>query len=1454
MQPLINSVNYPNSLTVLEKIEADTSPAGTPAVVFPLETVHAVNFNYLYSEGIIDIDGKLTPKFANISLPWLDQSFEDEVKKLLGLPIVSGSSSAPTLHSVLQYLLNSTNFSGKIEIIGGYLRKLILSQPTFIFSALERLGISHPEKIVIPPAPIPPDCDIRCTVLKISDDYTYRLSRGIYDLVKERMGDDFIEAEKITKKKFYHCDGNNQYGIITFRGNENLDFELMVIKELKRRSLFVHDSIRIVINSLVMGKTATILCVSDHGLQPIIDLLTGMVHIDKPEEVEQMGWPMLMSYYTRGYTSPQTLAENCMLQTSLPHHPYDLLQRCLKNHHVNNNSAAIALLFNSSVSLDSNFVIIKTLWDALPKKESHVKEDLLWAIKKLIKEEHVDFHVVVSCMQVLALLHLHSSDNSVKLVRHHQEYWIQIRIDDNYLLLPFQIEKALDDISLVNVEKIFLILLQAWTPKICVQRNSQIVKYGKMLQLNIGRLKEKILSNSVGLPIQAVLQSIESDPNFLLEICSKLPDFMESNRNNPVQTYFFSMLEQLFPIYSGTFSRAKEFSILEFRTRWMVALAETHEPSLCRLASSLFSQNQNAYNAHTRILLINNFLPQDPFSAMNVFDCLIDFDVSLFFKITHALKATPEGKIYLKTACREKIKSLIQANLPLSQQVLTHRSSPFFCDFELTKECFQKTISMDHEISFNRLEELLEIMLTICFIRTEFPDKPEIKLECCQLIISSLSKLQKDQILLTTSLIERLNNCSKKICEYLRGHDLPKDLYDFAALMQKLPIPFKNQQDLIWSLRELLKQEEDIQFILKGIKLVKNVPEDTKGDLALLIKEIRNSLKGDPLTSAEFFLNDVPEIYGEGFSEEFQDQAYAISRNISKKEASLKLSVQLLKKYKISKPEIWNKVFLKAYTSKDKEIRLLTLPLIFEFGEYCEGVCWTKTLETAYLHKNQIIYDLIDKLLDENSNERKVFLNAPSSLQEKGEILAVLLRIVLERFPKKTESMVFGYRIFKLHELLSTITKKPPEIELDLLIIEAILSVANLDGLFLIFMIVVKRSDEIQDLSSKGKLIDLTIKAVKSMKSRSKEYEDIRTNFQRGLDSCDNEAMLFYNYLQGFLTKIQHYSTDCQNKEKTWELFKEAMPLFIDFGSYSDTCFSYKLLNSEEFKSRTKTKDYNAFWERYIETRLTLSFSPVKRILHGDVLQFFALIHCRLNNKSVVKNTCMNLAIIHYIEFLKKEYNPAQDLDLMRKLLYIFGCEDTHNVTLITQLISCDPNTVELSELICSTISEILLTLKAQKRISDANVSKIFNDFIFMELFSPKVDEATLRKKVSTLLESCLQNKYFLDERIMKWIICYELEEKFLTKKLINPKFVKQYKIPATIHLLVDCLSINRLQGAVDILKNIQKLLIQQDRQQLKICYQYFIDLFKLNRNLFFRKDDITKEIDVAILVSKDLC
>jgi hypothetical protein len=1413
----------------------------------PQETPAQSNFAYLYKRGIIDIEGKLTEKYKNINVPTPSAKLILQVWNLLHSYVIAGTLPIPKVGDVLIDLLNYHNTPHSktplpnIEIVGGFLRYLILSSPELISEILQSLQICPTEIAIIPPASLPPDCDIRCNFPQINDEKTDQLTRRLLDYVKSAAVHAFDSKVSIAKKNFYHYDGFNKYGVLTFRGPTTLNYEFLIIQELKRKSLFVHDALRLDINCMLGLNNGCIQLVSDYGIQPIIDLLLKVVHIQDPRSIDDHGWPILISYFTRGYTCPDLAAEEILRHKSCTQNLPKLLKSCIKNHHAGSKVAEIAILFNASVSLGTERTMIKNLWDKdLLSHETSTNEDLLCSIVTLIQNKQVSFEVLLSCIEIFALFHLQTENKDVNLVRHHHEIYLQILVRGQYLLLPCQIAKSLQRIENENTDDIFETLYRCWKPSTNIVSKSQLEKNKSFLNLKDLKIPEKLKIGLHNLPLKTILQKTNPDNNSLQEVCRMLPNYLKDNCSKTMKDYAFTLLINAFPMQANLFNQAKDIPLVDFTQPWILLLAETQDPSLCQLSYQIFLEHQKNASEAWMIEYIGQLLPQDPYSAWNVFNKLKCFEPNLFIRITNTLQKIPGGSNFNLMTCKPKIEKLLRTDFESGYQVISSPNCVFHCDLELTSIYLSEANTLGVERHHVKITTLLEKLMAIVFLRREFPGDSNLKTQTCDLILFSLEKILSQQILMPRLLIQQLENNFDNIC---MSQAKPDKLYNAFILLINVGIAHpKNGRFgiiLLDCLKELLKEPFIYENIFQGFIYLQNFPDLSKDEISKLIRDFRSKSKRSPVEEADFFLNDLPLIYGNGFENDFAQEAGVICGRLAKKEPTIDKATLILKKYNVPNREIlWNKILQKINRSKNKDLRLQSLPLLLENNLSCDLECWIETLKTMREHKEKYVFAIFEKIYDPTTQEEKLLKEIP--LTYKIATIETLLKELLARSTGKTVSENNSKKIWKLRELYCNTLKKKPDLALEIEILKTLSKAEKFDQN--VTSIISDRFNEFKNADNITEWLEIIIRNVKLFKANAVNYKELVKNCQEKLHLLEFNVMDLYLNINYFTRVIEAILSDVpkQSKDLCADLVIESLPLMIDFTQLNEESFIFKLLSSDELKGKIISEhDLANYWGRLICSRLRTSLFS-HGTCHKDELIFF---NTNKDKLSKMEKKAFKYAIKHFCQYLIKESEKETEPLFGASYLATFRSNIETRTLLIRELISLNPETIINATLVCAFTANELTTNSHE--FNKKQFSELIEKFIYMTFTSPALDASVLSSFAKSVIDYAANNKLFSKEKMIKWYIFHRIPESDQQISVSNDVVVRAYE-----ELLNDMEkydNINSVGLMIEILYILEEVLIKNNSRLLSRAYLFILSKIDMHAAIFKKCKEVIDLLKATI-------
>lgn len=404
-----------------------SQPLTAPAQIAPSKTSTQPLENLLREKGLIDEYGLIIQPESLPPFPALDAGDLDELRKILEKSVSVRAGSKRMELSLKEILLHSylsqSDIVSKIEIVGGFTRKLLLSSPRLVARILEALTGLPPEELkpyveqIVSQAIKKPLPDIDIRVLS-SDNRREVLGNFTYTLVNlfaAKMQCPPYEARKTAFTKFHLIhDLKNQFSIATIKPENSFEFELLFVGSLLRNHLFMHDSIRLSILPFLMDQ-GSVEIESDYGppWQPIIDLLTKTIHIPNPESVDLFGFPLLMSFYTRGhkpsYPDEGSLLSSKVTQLSqyhvgIPEQVAGLLKTTCSNHHKGNPLEALTVTLNACLHLNTSSSNLETIW-ALMRAEHWQDSDLapaplLSLIDQALFEHKISFRALSAALSI----------------------------------------------------------------------------------------------------------------------------------------------------------------------------------------------------------------------------------------------------------------------------------------------------------------------------------------------------------------------------------------------------------------------------------------------------------------------------------------------------------------------------------------------------------------------------------------------------------------------------------------------------------------------------------------------------------------------------------------------------------------------------------------------------------------------------------------------------------------------------------------------------------------------------------------------------------------------------------------------------------------------------------------------------------------------------------------------
>lgn len=329
------------------------------------------------------VNAEKLPKFP--TLKSLDRSIIDKTLKKDVTIQVGKNSFEISLSDLLThiYYKNLANISN-IEIIGGFVRKVLLESPDFLMEILIALTDLPPEKlqpyvddlVKKSKARDLPDIDIRIHSNSCGRDILCNFTESVVEHFSNcsQNNREFVKQNAFEKFKVVF-DTHNKLSMATVKPLDNCAFELLFVALLKRNHLFIHDSLRLSILPYILG-VGSLALETDFKTpwQPTIDLITQVIHIHELETVDNNGFAALMYYFSKGRSAPirsdvlqlgKKITQSLQNSAKIPDIVRGFLSTTLENHDPEDKLLAIALTINTLMYLEISPEDSNDIWQQM---------------------------------------------------------------------------------------------------------------------------------------------------------------------------------------------------------------------------------------------------------------------------------------------------------------------------------------------------------------------------------------------------------------------------------------------------------------------------------------------------------------------------------------------------------------------------------------------------------------------------------------------------------------------------------------------------------------------------------------------------------------------------------------------------------------------------------------------------------------------------------------------------------------------------------------------------------------------------------------------------------------------------------------------------------------------------------------------------------------------------------
>jgi len=388
---------------------------------------HEKIFNFLIYEGIINSCGSLNFEFKGLGAPDLKKAQFDRIQELLIKPfIVKSKDDLFELTVNFKDLFIYLNIE-RIEIVGGTVYWILGEE--YMREVCKKLNIpigliqqGFFSEFANPAA----DIDLRVMKVKDLNSYKKLVCAYLATLLPQKFNDLSAEAkEKLIFDKGltkYFTQINEQskehVGVISFGNRHEFGVDLLFVENLKRKYLFKHDAVKIVISKEPKKDeyTASLNSNTDSVLESLILRLTKILNTEHLEEIDLSGACMLFSYLTKGWRYHQPGLESMLISTFLNSYNFAILSKLLANHYPDEQFASTFVCFNacSLMPEDKNLLlnISKQILKKVEKRMSeplglfHFNEVLMHLNSQNLKREEVKllFDGISAYFQIFGLL------------------------------------------------------------------------------------------------------------------------------------------------------------------------------------------------------------------------------------------------------------------------------------------------------------------------------------------------------------------------------------------------------------------------------------------------------------------------------------------------------------------------------------------------------------------------------------------------------------------------------------------------------------------------------------------------------------------------------------------------------------------------------------------------------------------------------------------------------------------------------------------------------------------------------------------------------------------------------------------------------------------------------------------------------------------------------------------
>jgi len=764
MIPIFN--NPPSSLTNYDspndyfKINDSPSPKTDSKSL-----VHDKILNYLLQKGAIDKNGCLNLDFVNLELPYLKKAQFDRIQKLF-----TTSFTVISKDNLFQFDINLKDLIcylkvDRLEIVGGTVYWILGEE--YLREVCKELNI--PEELI--PKDffsdlLNPAADIDVRVLSIKDPNSYK--KLVCEFLATQLPEKFNHLTFDEKKRLILKNGLTKYftqldeeskehfGVVSFGNRSDFSIDLLFIEKLKRKNLFVHDALKIVISRDVNKEefSASLNSNERSALESLILKITKVLNTENLEGIDTAGACMIFSYLSKGWRYHQPRLESTLVATFLKSCNFSLLSKLLLNHYPNEPLASTVVCFNAcslmpedknlilnfskqilvDVGIEKNEVEILALLH-FNKVMMHLNEPNLKAVEAKQYFDTIKAYFQIFGFLSTALIDSVNSQLSILSTTINKEPFFQIKFkshkkpllisvkNDSVLALK-NFKEAIKNRSLLNSLQVLSgqftfhqgqLKISKISVNVMESCNAQFSEYAfDFLE------DENCLIKQMGFYLLCHSGMLNQNSSYLTHLILKLPDLLKNEKNSSVKRnliysllkYWLTTTHHLILVKQREAIEAFYDNIDKYDIDHKIFCLTFSKFEIREISHFIFKtwQHLKIFDLQSNIQLLENFKDHDPYSALKILKKLSEETSSKYEELKKCFDSLVVTYARLENKLLEERDLLILADIA---ENLISKLSPFKQSVKQDEmkyfiEIIRKTVKLNFLKAANLLKKLEE--------------------------------------------------------------------------------------------------------------------------------------------------------------------------------------------------------------------------------------------------------------------------------------------------------------------------------------------------------------------------------------------------------------------------------------------------------------------------------------------------------------------------------------------------------------------------------------------------------------------------------------------------------------------------------------------------------------------------------------------------------------------------